>query len=95
VTADDLVERELTISRFQRLVGELMRGTVSRTVFQPWEVEILVDAQNCDLPEKRRIGILRRYYAEASKQLEREGGIPMKLSEYLEQRKKKRRPPGE
>ncbi len=95
MTADDLIERELTISRFQRLVGELMRGSVSRTVFQSWEVEILVDAQNCDLPANRRIGTLRRYYAEAARKLEREGGTPMKLSEYLEKRKKPRRSPPE
>jgi hypothetical protein len=94
MTADDLVERELMFNRFQRLIGELLRGSTSRTVFQPWEIEILLDIDACVLDPKRRIGILRQYARAVGRQLEEGEGTPMKLSEYL-QRRTTRRPSSE
>jgi len=45
--ADDLIEQELMLNRFKRLIGEVMRGALARNSFQPWEVEILLDLQDC------------------------------------------------
>ena len=61
MTADDLVEREVMFHRFQRLIAEVLRGQMSRTVFQPWEVELLVDIESCELEPKRRAGTFRQY----------------------------------
>jgi hypothetical protein len=87
MSADDPVEPELMVSRFQRLIAEIIRGSSTRTVFQPWEVEILLDLDTCTLDPKRRIGILRQYSRAAVRQLELGSGAPMKLSEFLQLRK--------
>jgi len=88
---DDLMDRELMFSRFQRLIAELIRGTSTRTLFQPWELQILLDIEGIALDSKQRVKILRQYQNAVSKQLESGPGPPMKLSEFL-QRTKTRRP---
>ena len=55
--ADDLVEQELMLNRFNRLMGELLRGTIARNSFYPWEVEILLDLDACPLDRRRRTDI--------------------------------------
>jgi len=91
MTADDLVERELMFNRFQRLIVEVIRGQTRRTVFQPWEVDLLVDIEGCGpLDTKRRIGTLRHYVRAVERQLEQGPGPPMKLSEFLHSRRGKR-----
>jgi hypothetical protein len=90
MTADDLVERELMFNRFQRLIGEVIRGETRRTVFQPWEVELLVDIEGCALDPKRRVGTLRQYVRAVERQLDAGPGPPMKLSEFLQTRTTRR-----
>jgi hypothetical protein len=87
MTADDLVERELMFNRFQRLIVEVIRGEMRRTVFQPWEVELLVDIEDCGLEPKRRVGTLRQYVRAVERQLDRGPGPPIKLSEFLKSRR--------
>ena len=41
MAADDLIDLELMLNRFRRLLGEPIRGTLARNHFPPWEVEIL------------------------------------------------------
>jgi hypothetical protein len=91
MTADDLIDRELMLNRFRRLIAELLKGSVRRTVFQPWEVELLLDIESCVLDPRRRTPILERYARAVVRQLEAGPGPPLKLSEYL-QRSKTRRP---
>ena len=91
MNADDLIDRELMLNRFRRLVGELARGTMPRTTFQPWEVSILVDIQNCNLESRRLRDVLRQYERSVEHQLEEGPGPPLLLSEFL-QRKSTRRP---
>ena len=92
MTADDLVERELMFSRFQRLIAEVVRGRTRRTVFQPWEVELLLDIESCNLDPKRRVGTLRQYLRAVERQLEQGPGPPIKLSEFLRRRRASRPP---
>ena len=92
MTADDLVDRELMLHRFRKLIAELVRGEVRRTVFQPWEIELLLDIESCALDGRRRIGTLQRYERAVTRQLEHGPGPPMKVSEYLERRKRTRPP---
>ena len=89
--ADDIVELELMLNRFRRLIAELMRGTVARHSFQPWEVAILLDFETCRIEAKRRLEILRQYQRAVEKQLQSGPGPPMKFSEFL-QLKSTRRP---
>jgi hypothetical protein len=90
VTADDLVERELQWNRFRRLVTEVIRGQTRRTVFQPWEMEILLDIRAFEEAPQRRIGMLRQYLKAVERQLESGPGPPMKLSEFLQLRSTRR-----
>jgi hypothetical protein len=83
---DDTVALELMLNRFRRLVRDLQRGTITRTDFQPWEVDILLDIENCQLERGRREETLRRYQQAVERQLETGPGPPMKLSEFLKLR---------
>jgi hypothetical protein len=90
MNADDFVDRDLMLTRFRRLVAELTRGCVKRTLFQPWEMAILADIESCELARKRRIGALRSYERAVARQLESGAGPPMKFSEFLERRRTRR-----
>ena len=82
-TEDEPIERELTLNRFQRLITEVLQGGTRRTVFQPWEVEILLDIERCALDPRQRRTRLRQYMAAVRRQLEAGPGPPMKFSEFL------------
>ena len=84
--ADDLVEQELMLNRFIRLMGELMRGVITRNVFQPWEMDLLLDIESCPVERRRRLEILRQYRRAVERQLDTGPGPPMKLSAFLAMR---------
>jgi len=90
MTADDLVQLEVTLNRFRRLIGELMRGAISRNAFEPWEVEILLDCERCQLEPRKRPDVLRQYLKAVEKQMEMGPGPPMKLSAFLQARTTRR-----
>lgn len=90
MTADDLIELELMLNRFRRLIGELLRGGTPRNAFQPWEVAILLDLEICPLNPKRRPEILRQYLRAVERQLQSGPGPPMTLSEFLQLRSTRR-----
>ena len=86
----DLVELELMLNRFKRLLAEVMRGAVARNSFQPWEIEILMDLEHCRLDRRRRLEILRQYLKAVERQMATGPGPPMKLSEFLLERDRRR-----
>jgi hypothetical protein len=90
VTAEDLVDLELMLNRFRKLMSELVRGTTLRNAFEPWEIEILMDMEQCALDPRRRLEILRQYQRAVERQMEIGPGPPMKLSEYLQLRSTRR-----
>jgi hypothetical protein len=81
--ADDLVEREVMLNRFNRLMGELMRGTIIRNSFQPWEIDLLLDIEDCLLDRRQRLELLRQYQKAVGRQLDIGPGPPMKFTEFL------------
>jgi hypothetical protein len=83
MAADELIDQELTLNRFNRLIGEVTRGALARNSFQPWEAEILMDLENCHLKRRRRTDILRQYQKAVERQLRNSFDPPMKLSEFL------------
>ena len=83
------------LNRFNRLMGELMRGAIARNTFEPWEIGILLDLEACRLERRRRWEIMRQYQRAVERQLENGPGPPMKLSEFLEERERKRPKNGE
>ena len=80
---DDLIQRELMLNRFKRLMGELLRGEIARNSFHPWEIEILLDMDACQLERRQRVDTLRQYQRAVERQLESGQGPPIKLSEFL------------
>jgi len=94
MNGDDLVETERMLNRFRKLLADVIRGNVRRNVFEPWEVDILLDMEACSIEPKRRGEILRQYLRGVEKQMEKGPGPPMKLSGIL-QRKTTRRPSNE
>ncbi len=74
---------EETLGQFNRLIRELLRGQINRNTFRPWEVELLLDVENCNLRDSSRESTLRRYQKAVQRQLERGARQPMKLSDFL------------
>ena len=89
MAVDDLIEIELMLNRFRRLMGEVQAGRAQRNNFAPWEIEILLDIEKCRLG-RRRVNMLRRYQKAVERQIENGCGPPMKLSQFLELRERKR-----
>jgi len=90
MTADEIVELELMRNRFLRLMGDLRRGALGRNTFEPWEVDLLVDLQSCQLEPKRRRQLLKQYERAVERQMDTGPGPPMKLSDYLQSRSTRR-----
>ena len=80
---DDLVELEIMLNRFNRLLTDVMRGECERNSFLPWELDILLDMESCQIERRRRLEILRQYRRAVERQMETGPGPPMKLSEFL------------
>jgi hypothetical protein len=85
-TAEDLVQLEIMLGRFNRLMGELARGVITRNNFTPWEVDLLLDMQTCKLEPRRKSDIMRQYQRAVERQMDVGPGPPMKLSEFLTMR---------
>lgn len=78
---------EELLAQFNRLIRELLRGKIVRNTFRPWEIEILLDIENCQIRESARENTLRRYQRAVQRQLEKGTGQLMKLSEFLEKKR--------
>jgi hypothetical protein len=74
---------EIVLNRFNRLIQELLRGTMNRNTFQPWEIEILLDIEACHIREVVRRETLRRYQKAVQRSMEKGAPAPFRLSEYL------------
>lgn len=78
------VDAETVLAQFNRLVQELLRGNMHRNTFRPWEIEILLDIESCEIRDSTRRETLRRYQRAVQRQMEKGANKPMKLSQYLE-----------
>lgn len=81
-------EPEVQLTQFNRLVAELLRGKIQRNTFQPWEIEVLLDIESCQLRDSNRREVLRRYQKAANRHYEKGTRQLMKLSEYLEKNRR-------
>ena len=80
---DAVQDSEIVLARFNRLVQELLRGTMNRNTFRQWEIDILLDIEACNLRDVGKRDILRRYQKAVQRAMDRGAPAPMKLSEYL------------
>jgi len=78
---------EVILHRFNKLLSELVRGTMNRNTFQQWEIDILLDIELCNLREAVKRETLRRYQKAVQRSMEKGARTPLKLSEYLEGKK--------
>src|SRR5260370_36723055 len=80
----DLPDSDAVLAQFNRLIQELARGNMQRNTFRPWEIEVLLDIESCNLREVNKRDVLRRYQKAVQRHMERGARLPLKLSEYLE-----------
>src|SRR6266849_4706982 len=91
---ESLPDSETVLAQFNRLIGELLKGSLQRNTFRPWEIEVLLDIEACNLRDAARRETLRRYQKAVQRHMEKGARLPLKLSEYLDAVKAKRnRPP--
>ncbi len=81
------IDSEARLNRFNRLMQELIRGTITRNTFQPWEIEILLDIEGCQIREPVKRETLRRYQKAVQRSMEKGAQMPLRLSEYLNGKK--------
>ena len=87
---DSLPDSDAVLAQFNRLIQELLRGNMHRNTFRPWEVELLLDIEACNLRESAKREILKRYQKAVQRHMEKGAPLPLKLSEYLENVKAKK-----
>jgi len=87
---ETLPDSDAILAQFNRLIQELLRGNMQRNTFRPWEIEILLDIENCNLRDGNRRDILKRYQKAVQRHMDKGARLPLKLSEYLESVKAKR-----
>jgi|SRR6185369_5877978 len=87
---ETLPDSDAVLSQFNRLIQELLRGNMNRNTFRPWEIELLLDIEACNLRDSSKREILRRYQRAVQRQMEKGARLPLKLSEYLEANRIKR-----
>ena len=85
-----LPDSETVLAQFNRLIGELLRGNVNRNTFRPWEIEVLLDIESCNLRDSNKRETLRRYQRANQRYMEKGARLPLKLSEYLDEQKARR-----
>lgn len=83
-------DSDAMLAQFSLLMGELLCGRLRRSKFQPWEVEILLDVEACDLSDPDKREALSDYQNAVQAELERGARLPQRFSEYLERREPRR-----
>ena len=83
----ETLDSEARLNRFNRLMQELIRGSMNRNTFQPWEIQILLDIEACQVREPVKRETLRRYQKAVQRAMEKGAPTPLPLSEYLNGKK--------
>jgi hypothetical protein len=68
---------------FDRLIDDLFGPASPRSKFEPWEIEILLDIDSCNLPVSSKRETLLRKYQKAARRRMQSGRPLIKLSEYM------------
>jgi len=87
---ESLPDSDAVLAQFNRLIQELLRGNMHRNTFRPWEVDLLLDIESCNLRDSSRRETLRRYQRAVQRHMEKGARLPLKLSEYLDAVKAKK-----
>lgn len=87
---DSLPDSDAVLAQFNRLIQELLRGSLNRNTFRPWEIELLLDIESCNFGDTNKRETLKRYQKAVQRNMEKGARLPIKLSEYLEMLRTKR-----
>jgi hypothetical protein len=87
---ESLPDSDAVLAQFNRLIQELLRGNMHRNTFRPWEIQLLLDIETCNLRETNKRDVLKRYQKAVQRHMEKGARLPLKLSEYLDSVKAKR-----
>ena len=87
---DVVQDSDAMLARFNKLIQEVLRGSITRNTFRPWEVEILLDIEACNIRDGPKREILRRYQKAVQRSMEKGAPSPLTLSQYLEAVKTRR-----
>ena len=75
---------EIVHAQFNRLLNELIKGSINRNTFQPWEIELMLDIQACDFGDTPQKEMLKRYQKAVQRSYDKGVKMPMKLSDYIQ-----------
>ena len=79
-------EVERRLAYLDTMITELVSGEFRRTSFEPWEVEVLLDLQSCQIDDVNKKEMLQRYQKAAHRWFDRGGRTLLLLSDYLAKR---------
>jgi len=84
------IDSEVLLNQFNKLMNELLRGNVTRNTFQPWEIEILLDIEGCQMRDSAKRETLKRYQKAVQRDMEKGAARPMMISAYLANQRSRR-----
>ena len=87
---DSFPDSDAVLAQFNRLIQEILGGSMRRNTFRPWEIDVLLDIESCSLRDANRRETLRRYQRAVQRHMEKGARLPLKLSEYLDAVKAKK-----
>ena len=82
-------DSDAVLDQFNLLMTELLQGGAHRGKFRPWEIDLLLDIEGCTLRGSEKRKLLFEYH-DAVQALQEGADLPMRFSEYLEQRERNR-----
>ncbi|MBM3735381.1 MAG: hypothetical protein FJW39_06285 [Acidobacteria bacterium] len=88
--SDFTPDTDALLMQFNKLMQDLLRGSLNRNTFRPWEIDLLLDIEGCNLRDANRREILRRYQKAVQRNVDRGSTSLLKLSEYLERNRVRR-----
>ncbi len=68
------------LTQFDQLIADVLAGTLQRSKFRSWEMDILLDIFACGFSKPR---ILKRYKEAVHRQIGLGAAVPMRPSEFL------------
>jgi len=80
----ELRNSDAVLAQFNRLLRELLGEGLHRHTFRPWEIEILLDIESCNLRDPQRGTILRRYQKAVQRMMEQGARMPLRFAAYVE-----------
>ncbi|MCE5310830.1 MAG: hypothetical protein LLG20_24580 [Acidobacteriales bacterium] len=81
---------EEMLVQFNHLMEELLGEGLHRSVFERWEMDLLLDIESCRLSRSNWDRVLRRYKRAVERGMRKGARTPLKLSEYLGMSKARR-----